>query len=284
MLGVAAGLANSMLDAGVPIAEVLDACNSVMNSIDNPFKSLSLISYGSLENYKNNTAAFVKVFENKAKNLDSFYLGKMLGDAVVLGVGIGIGVEGIITVIGGIGVGVGGTAGGGALAATGAGAPVGGAAIAASISAAGAAVAAGVTTTAVGYSLVMAAWGNYGGDKKQYDYYKKLQCEEGTGNLTANWKSVKEFGHTFNTHGSGAKNTKSLTDRARSTGTNQGQWLDNQKSAEYLKSLGEIKETITVSIPNGLGQVITPTGKIVPATKAIVVPSETGIRTAYPIL
>lgn len=104
----------------------------------------------------------------------------------------------------------------------------------------------------------------------------------GGNNPTTNWKSVKEFGHTFKTHGSGAKNTKSLTDRARSTGNNQGQWIDNTKAAEYLKSLGDIKGTTTVTIPEGLGQVITSIGEIVPATKAIVVPSATGIKTAYP--
>lgn len=68
------------------------------------------------------------------------------------------------------------------------------------------------------------------------------------------------------------------------TGNNQGQWLDNQEAAEYLKSLGDITKPTTVSIPKGLGQVITSTVEIVPATKAIVVPSATGIKTAYPIL
>lgn len=72
--------------------------------------------------------------------------------------------------------------------------------------------------------------------------------------------------------------------RAISTGNNQGQWLDNQEAAEYLKSLGDITKPTIVSIPKGLGQVITPAGEIVPATKAIVVPSSTGIKTAYPIL
>lgn len=39
-----------------------------------------------------------------------------------------------------------------------------------------------------------------------------------------------------------------LTTTARSTGNNQGQWLDNQKAAEYLDSLGNIKEPTIVSI------------------------------------
>jgi transposase len=38
-----------------------------------------------------------------------------------------------------------------------------------------------------------------------------------------------------------------------------------------------------VQIPSGLGQVIYPNGAIVPASWAVVVPSETGFRTAYPI-
>ena len=97
------------------------------------------------------------------------------------------------------------------------------------------------------------------------------------------WTSVKKYGHTFNTHGAGSKNTKSLTGRAASTKSNQGQWLENQKTSEFLDSLENIKEPTTVSIPNGLGQVITPTGEIIPATKAIVVPSANGIKTAYPI-
>lgn len=64
---------------------------------------------------------------------------------------------------------------------------------------------------------------------------------------------------------------------------------DDADAISYNDYLNEfngnwIKETTTVSIPEGLGQVITPTGEIVPATKVIVVPSATGIKTAYPIL
>ncbi|THF72490.1 polymorphic toxin-type HINT domain-containing protein, partial [Cohnella fermenti] len=98
-----------------------------------------------------------------------------------------------------------------------------------------------------------------------------------------NWKSVKQFGHTFSTHGEGTKNTKSLIDRARSTGNNQGQWLDNQKAADFIASKGTLTEATTFDLPAGMGQVITPTGEIVPATKVIIVPSATGVKTAYPI-
>ncbi|WP_345784181.1 hypothetical protein [Paenibacillus lacisoli] len=98
-----------------------------------------------------------------------------------------------------------------------------------------------------------------------------------------NWKSVKQFGHTFSTHGAGAKNTKSLIDRARSTGNNQGQWLDNQKAADFIASKGTLTEATTFDLPSGMGQVITPTGKIISATKVIIVPSPSGVKTAYPI-
>jgi len=102
-------------------------------------------------------------------------------------------------------------------------------------------------------------------------------------NTECNWKSVKQFGHTFSTHGAGAKNTKSLTDRARSTGNNQGQWLNNEKASEFIYSKGNLTEATTFDLPAGMGQVITPSGEIIKATKVIIVPSKTGVKTAYPI-
>ncbi|MFI1331226.1 hypothetical protein ACH4U7_14005 [Streptomyces sp. NPDC020845] len=110
---------------------------------------------------------------------------------------------------------------------------------------------------------------------------------ERTGNCV-NWSatSVKTFGHTFKTHGAGAKNTKSLTDRARSTGNQQGQWLDNDAAAEFLKKAHlEGAGPRSVRIPNGLGQVILPDGSIVPARAATIVPSPNGLyKTAYPVV
>ena len=110
------------------------------------------------------------------------------------------------------------------------------------------------------------------------------QGAQGLGSGSAKWKSVREFGHSFNRHGAGVRNTRALAGRAASTGQSQGQWTNNQEAANFLNSLGNITETKTVNIPPGLGQVITPTGEIIPATRAIIVPSPTGIRTAYPIL
>ncbi|MFB6504376.1 MULTISPECIES: hypothetical protein [unclassified Streptomyces] len=103
-----------------------------------------------------------------------------------------------------------------------------------------------------------------------------------------NWssRSVKTFGHTFKTHGAGAKNTKALTDRARSTGNQQGQWLDNEAAAQFLRSVHVPGSgPRTVRIPDGLGQVIMPDGTISPARAATLVPSPGGFyRTAYPVV
>jgi hypothetical protein len=99
-------------------------------------------------------------------------------------------------------------------------------------------------------------------------------------------KSVKTFGHTFNEHGSGAGNLRSLTDRARSTGNPQGQWVDNQAAAEFLKGVySPDSGPFGVRIPEGLGRVILPDGSIVDAPYAYVIPNANGvIRTAYPTL
>jgi len=101
----------------------------------------------------------------------------------------------------------------------------------------------------------------------------------------ANPKNVKEFGHTFKTHGAGDKNTEKLKGRAAGTGQSPGQWLDNQAAADFLKQKYEgIVKPEVVNIPEGLGQLIKPDGRIVPATKAQLVPKPGyGFRTAYPI-
>jgi hypothetical protein len=106
------------------------------------------------------------------------------------------------------------------------------------------------------------------------------------GCINWSWKSVKTFGHTFSEHGAGAKNTQSLLDRARSTGNQQGQWLDNEAAAEFLRGVHVSDSGVFgVRLPDGLGQVIMPDGSIRSAPYAYVVPNSRGvIRTAYPTL
>ena len=102
-----------------------------------------------------------------------------------------------------------------------------------------------------------------------------------------NWnpKSIKTWGHTFNTHGAGAKNTQSLIGRAASTGSHQGQWLNNEAAAEMLKGYHGANEPFSiVKLPEGMGQIIHPNGSITPATRATIVPKPGGgFRTGYPV-
>lgn len=114
-----------------------------------------------------------------------------------------------------------------------------------------------------------------------------LHAADAAGAL-ANWsaKSTKTFGHAFKTHGAGAKNTRSLMDRARSTGNDQGQWLDNDAAAEFLRGVHvDGAGPRSVNLPAGLGQVVMPDGTVVQARGATIIPSSNGlIKTAYPII
>lgn len=102
--------------------------------------------------------------------------------------------------------------------------------------------------------------------------------------VVPNPKSVRQFGHTFSVHGAGAKNTEKLKGRATGTGKDQGQWLNNKKAALFLSQHSDMKKPSVVNIPQGLGQVIKPDGRIVPATKAQLVPKPgEGFRSAFPI-
>jgi hypothetical protein len=110
--------------------------------------------------------------------------------------------------------------------------------------------------------------------------------ECGPGDINWNWNSVRTFGHTFNEHGAGPRNLRSLTDRARSTGNPQGQWLNNEAAAEFLSQVYVPGSgPFGVKLPEGLGQVVMPDGTIVDAPYAYVIPNANGvIRTAYPTL
>lgn len=105
--------------------------------------------------------------------------------------------------------------------------------------------------------------------------------------LNWNWNSIPTFGHTFKKHGQGSSNTNSLKGTAAGTKTPQGQWLDNETAATFLKNLRPtISGNVTTIIPKGLGQVINPDGTIMPATHAVVILSPTtgGYRTSFPFV
>jgi hypothetical protein len=102
-----------------------------------------------------------------------------------------------------------------------------------------------------------------------------------------NWNtnSRPTWGHTFSEHGAGPQNTRSLTDRARGTGRDQGQWSDNDDAADFLKSQHDPNAgPRQVPLPTGMGTVIGPDGTTVPATHAQLVPGRNGpYRTAFSI-
>jgi len=110
------------------------------------------------------------------------------------------------------------------------------------------------------------------------------------------WHSRPAFGHAFDTHGAGMKNTKKLIGRAngppKGTGTKkpgiagpQGQWIDNDAAAKFL---AEKRPGLTgptpVDLPPGLGQIVHPDGTVTPANRAMLCPDKAGgYETAYPI-
>ncbi|WP_298760642.1 RHS repeat-associated core domain-containing protein [uncultured Psychroserpens sp.] len=94
----------------------------------------------------------------------------------------------------------------------------------------------------------------------------------------------KRLGHTFTKHGS--QNTNQLLQQANGSGLPVGQWLDNVAAESIIaKNLEKMKNgAITVPIPKGVGRVINPDGSFSVATHARLVPSGSGVKTAYPLI
>lgn len=93
----------------------------------------------------------------------------------------------------------------------------------------------------------------------------------------------KRVGHTFKDHGS--HNTDELIKKAKGGNAPQGQWLDDAAAEELIAdNLKNLKNgTITIEIPPGLGRSIQPDGSFMEASRAVLVPSKSGVKTAYPI-
>ncbi|WP_422350083.1 DUF6443 domain-containing protein [Flagellimonas sp.] len=97
--------------------------------------------------------------------------------------------------------------------------------------------------------------------------------------MTMKGKTIK---HTFTKHGS--QNTDQLIKQAKGSGNPQGQWLDNVAAEDFIaRNLDKTKNgSVTIEIPEGLGRVVNPDGTFTPATHARLVPSGSGVKTAYP--
>jgi hypothetical protein len=93
------------------------------------------------------------------------------------------------------------------------------------------------------------------------------------------------FGHAFTTHGDDA--TKFLMNRAKGSGMAQGQFLNNQKAAQFI--LDNVHKAangaVNVAIPKGFpARVIMPDGTFKAATHIRLVPGGGGVKTAYPLI
>jgi len=98
--------------------------------------------------------------------------------------------------------------------------------------------------------------------------------------------SKRKFGHTFIKHGM-TSDLKTLSYEARATGENVGQWLDDQRAAQLILAAREsmVGSSVKIPIPIGLGRFVTPEGKFVAATHAVIVRGTRGtfVTTAYPV-
>jgi RHS repeat-associated protein len=94
----------------------------------------------------------------------------------------------------------------------------------------------------------------------------------------------RRLGHTFTKHG--ADNTAQLLKEAAGSGKPVGQWLDNAKAEQFIADrLGQLKNGArTFDLPQGLGRVVNPDGTFSAATKARLVPSGSGVKTAFPLI
>ena len=109
-------------------------------------------------------------------------------------------------------------------------------------------------------------------------------AEQGASLINWSWKSRPTWGHTFLTHGQGPKVFRSLLGRAGGTGVPQGQWLNNEAAAAFLREFHPLSGITEVDLPEALGQLIHPTGFTTPASRARLVPSDTGLfSSAFPI-
>ncbi|WP_309680230.1 hypothetical protein [Asaia bogorensis] len=92
-----------------------------------------------------------------------------------------------------------------------------------------------------------------------------------------------KFGHTFETHGE--DNTNFLLKKVQGSGQPQGQFLDNQAAARFIsENLQKLKNgAVSLPVPKNLSvRIINPDGTFASARNIKIVPSGSGVKTAYP--
>lgn len=99
-----------------------------------------------------------------------------------------------------------------------------------------------------------------------------------------NPKSVVAYGHSVSRHGSKRKKEQ-LLDRARNTGNDQGQWIDDMFIVEAQKLAPSKPGAHVVEMDKPIGRVFCPDGSIVENVKKarVIRKSDLTVRTSYPI-
>ena len=94
----------------------------------------------------------------------------------------------------------------------------------------------------------------------------------------------KTIRHTFTKHGS--HQTHQLQMEAKNTGTSIGQWVDDVAAEAFIsENLHQLNNGAkTIKLPEGIGRVVNPDGTFTPATHARLVPSKSGVVTAFPLI
>ena len=92
----------------------------------------------------------------------------------------------------------------------------------------------------------------------------------------------RRLGHTIDKHG--ADNTEQLLRQAAGSGRPVGQFLDDAAAERFIAAhVDELSEGArSFDLPAGLGRIINPGGTFSPATRVRLVPSGSGVKTAYP--
>ncbi len=108
------------------------------------------------------------------------------------------------------------------------------------------------------------------------------RLQEATRGTRAGPMAGRRVGHTFTKHG--AQNTEQLLKQAAGSGRPVGQWLDNAAAERFIaERVGQLRNGArTFDLPKGLGRIVNPDGTFSAATKARLVPSSSGVKTAYP--
>ena len=121
-----------------------------------------------------------------------------------------------------------------------------------------------------------------GKDKLKYDLGWDAIFKKGQAHVPSGSMKGKAYGHTWSKHGS--HNTHELLMEAQKSKRAVGQWLDDAAAEEFIASkLPELKQGAqTFDLPAGLGRQINPDGTWSPANKVRLVPSRTGVSTAWP--